>query len=122
MLLAAMSFRQKSLCLHNGSKEVGGYMNLNSSLQVFLREDFKLVSINVDALKDEMNGLQEFLEKKLSVKIKVEGKVMNVGSEEELPRGKVKDCVERFFYRKGLSDTYAVKSQKDEITIVKKKT
>ena len=81
-----------------------------------------MVSIDVDELKDEMNSLQEFLEKKLSVKVKVEGKVMNVGSEEELPRGKVKDYVERFFYRKGLSGTYAVKSQRDEIKIVKKKT
>ena len=97
-------------------------MNLNSSLQVFLRENFKLVSIDIDALKDEMSGLQEFLEKKLSVKVKVEGKVMNVGPDGKMSRGKVKDYVERFFYRKGLSDTYAVKSQKDEIKIVKKKT
>jgi hypothetical protein len=89
---------------------------------VFLREDLKLVSIDVDELKDERSSLQEFLEKKLSVKVKVEGNVMNVGSEGEMSRGKVKDYVERFFYRKGLSDTYVVKSLKDEIKIVKKKT
>jgi ABC-type proline/glycine betaine transport system ATPase subunit len=81
-----------------------------------------LVSIDVDALKDEMSGLQEFLEKKLGVKVMAEGKVMNVGSEGEISRRKVKDYVERFFYRKGLSDTYAVNSQKDGIKIIKKKT
>ena len=82
-----------------------------------------MVSINIDELKDEVSGLQEFLETKLNVKVKVEGKVMNVGSEgEKLSRGKVKDCVERFIYRKGLSDTYKVNSQKDEVKVVKKKT
>ena len=97
-------------------------MGLNSSLQVFLGEVFRLVSVDVDELKDEMSGLQEFLEKKLNVKVKVADRVMNVGSEGEMSRGKIKDYVERFFYRKGLSDTYAVKSQIDELKIVKKKT
>ena len=84
-----------------------------------------MVSINIDELKDEVSGLQEFLEKKLNVEVKVDdkAKVMNVGSEEEkLSRGKVKDYVERFIYRKGLSDTYKVSSQKDELKVVKKKT
>lgn len=83
-----------------------------------------MVSINVDELKDEVSGLREFLEEKLSVEVKVEGKVVNVGSEKEkLSRGKVKDCMERFFYRNGLSDTYKVSSsQKDELKVVKKKT
>ena len=90
---------------------------------MFLEEDSKLVSINIDELKDEVNGLQEFLEKKLNVDVKIEGKVMNVDSKEEkLSRSKVKDCVERFLYRNGLSDTYKVNSQKDALKVIKKKT
>ena len=81
-----------------------------------------MVYVDVDELKDERSSLQEFIEKKLNVKVKVEDKVMNFVSEGEMSRGNVKDYVERFFHRKGLSDTYAVKSQKDEIKIVKKKT
>ena len=81
-----------------------------------------MVYVDVDELKDEMSGLKEFLEEKLNVKVKVADRVMDVGSEGEMSRGKVKDYVERFFYRKGLSDTYAVKSHNDEIKIVKKKT
>jgi len=81
-----------------------------------------LVSINIEELKEEASGLREFLEEKLGVEVKVEGKVMNVGSEKEkLSRGKVKDCVERFLYRKDLSETYKVNSQKDELKLVKKK-
>lgn len=85
----------------------------------------KLVSINFEEFKKEISGLQEFLEEKLSVEVKVEAKakVMTVGSKEDkLSRGKVKDCIERFFYRKGLSDAYRVSSQKDELKIVKMKT
>lgn len=82
-----------------------------------------MVSINIDELKDEVNGLQEFLEKKLNVDVKIEGKVMNVDSKEErLSRSKVKDYVERFLYRNGLSDTYKVNSQKDSLKVIKKKT
>lgn len=80
-----------------------------------------MISIDVDALKDEVAGLQDFLRGKLNVEVKVEGKVMSVGSE-ELSRRKVKDYVERFFYRKGLSGTYGVRSEKDAIKVVKKKT
>lgn len=81
-----------------------------------------MISIDIGELKDELRSLQEFLEKKLSVKIKVEDKTMNMNEgEESLSRSKVKDCMERFFYRKGLADTYKVRSEKDMIKIVKKK-
>ena len=96
-------------------------MGLNSSSDVFVGGVFKLVSVDFDEYKDEISGLQEFLEKKLSVKVKVADRIMNVGSEGELSRGKVKDYVERFFYRKGLSETYAVKTHNDEIKIYKNK-
>ena len=80
-----------------------------------------MVSINVDELKDGVSDLQEFLEKKFNTKIKVADRVMSVGSEGDFSRGKVKDYVERFFYRKGLSDTYTVKTHNDEIKIFRNK-
>jgi hypothetical protein len=82
-----------------------------------------LISIDIGDLKDEVNDLQEFLKGKLIVDVKVEGKTMNVGAgEEKLSRGIVKDYVERFFYRKDLSDVYKVANNKDAFKIVKKKT
>ena len=82
-----------------------------------------MITIDIVELKDEVNGLQEFLTKKLDVTIKVDGESMNVGSaEEKISNGKVKDYVERFFHRNGLSDTYKVSSQKDSLKIVKRKT
>lgn len=88
-----------------------------------MERECKLVSIDVGELKDEVSDLQEFLERKLSVEIRVEDKVMGVGSaEERLSRRKVKEYVERFFHRRGLSDTYRVRSEKDAIKIVKRKT
>lgn len=82
-----------------------------------------MVSIDIEELKHEMSSLQEFLKKKLKVEIAVENNVMRlVLVNERLARGKVKDYVERFFYRRGLSETYKVRSEKDAIKIVKKKT
>lgn len=82
-----------------------------------------MVSIDVRKLKGEVTGLQEFLERRLSIKVNVEGKVMNVGSKEEkLSRGKLKDYVERFIYQKNLSDTYKVRIENEALKIVKKKT
>lgn len=82
-----------------------------------------MVSIDVGELKDEAEGLREFLEKKLSVKVKIEEKTMSVGSAEDaLSRGEVKDNVERFFHRKRLSDSYKAISEKDAIKIIKKRT
>lgn len=87
-----------------------------------MERDTNLISIDVDELKDEVNALQGFLQDKLSVEVKVEGKIMNLGAEEEkLSRSRVKDYVERFFHRKGLSDAYKVMNDKDTIKIVKKK-
>lgn len=81
-----------------------------------------MVSIDVGELKDEAEGLREFLEKKLSVKVKIEEKTMSVGSAEDvLSRGEVKDNVERFFHRKGLSDSYKAISEKDAIKIIKRR-
>jgi hypothetical protein len=84
---------------------------------------YNLVTIDCNELKDEMSSLQEFLERKLNVEIAVEDKVMRLlltnGS---LARGKAKDFLERFFYRRGLSEKYKVRSEKDTIKIVKMKT
>ena len=85
--------------------------------------DFNLITIDIVELKDDVNGLQDFLTKKLAVPIKIDGKSLNVGSkEEQISNGRVKDCVERFFYRHNLSDKYKVQSQKDSLKIVKRKT
>ena len=81
-----------------------------------------MVSIDVDALKDEKEGLREFLEKKLGAKVTVDEKNMSVGSEAALSRGEVKDNVERFFHRKGLSDSYKAISVKEGLKIIKKRT
>jgi len=82
-----------------------------------------LVSIDIEELKHEINTLQEFLKSKLNVEIAVKDNVMRLVSENKrLARGKVKDYVERFFYRRGLSETYKVRSGKEAIKIVKKKT
>ena len=81
-----------------------------------------MVSIDIGELKGDVSNLQEFLRKKLSVEVKIEGKVMDVGSsEEKLSRSDVKDYVERFLYRKDLSDSYKIRIEKDAIKIVKKK-
>ena len=81
-----------------------------------------MVSIDVDELKYDLNVFQEFLRSKLNVEIVVEDKFMRlVLVYESLARGKVKDYVERFFFRGGLSDTYKVRSEKDALKIVKKK-
>jgi len=85
--------------------------------------DFNLITIDIVELNDNVNGLQDFLTKKLAVKIKIDGKSLNVGSQEEqISNGRVKDYVERFFYRNNLSDKYKVQSQKDSLKIVKKET
>ena len=81
-----------------------------------------MVSIDVDELKYDLNVFQEFLRSKLNVEIVVEDKFMRlVLANESLARGKVKDYVERFFFRRGLSETYKVRSEKDALKIVKKK-
>lgn len=81
-----------------------------------------MISIDIEELKDEAKDLQEFLGGKLGVEVKVEDKIMNIGSAEGSPsRGKVKEYVERFFHRKDLSDTYRVRSEKDTIKIFKKR-
>lgn len=78
--------------------------------------------IDISTLKDEGNDLEAFLKSKLDVEVKSDGKVMSVGSEgDKVPRGKVTDCVERFFHRKGLTENYSVRNEKDVIKIVKKK-
>ena len=81
-----------------------------------------MVSIDVDALKDEKEDLREFLEKKLGAKVKIEEKTMSVDSETALSRGEVKDNVERFFHRKGLSDSYKAISVKEGLKIIKRRT
>jgi len=81
-----------------------------------------LVSIDVDALKDEKEDLREFLEKKLDAKVTVEEKTLSVNSEAALSRGEVKDNVERFFHRKGLSDFYKAISVKEGLKIIKRRT
>ena len=83
----------------------------------------RMVSIDVNELKDEVKSLQEFIGNKLGVEVKIDGKTMNIGSAEEQPsRGKVKEYVERFLHRRKLTDTYAIRSEKDTFKIVKKKT
>ncbi len=81
-----------------------------------------MVSIDVDALKDEKEDLREFLENKLGAKVTLEEKTLSVDSEYVLPRGAVKDNVERFFHRKELTDTYKVISLKDGLKIIKRRT
>ena len=82
-----------------------------------------MVSIDIGDLKEEISKLQDYLEKKLNVEVVVQEKVMQVGTEtDRVARGKVKDYVERFFYRGGLSENFKVRSEKDTIKIVKQKT
>lgn len=82
-----------------------------------------MVFIAVGKFKDELSNLQEFLKRKLSVEIFVEDKGIRLVLENErLARGKVKDYVERFFYRRGLSETYKLRNEKDSIKIIKTKT
>jgi len=81
-----------------------------------------LVNIEITVLKDEAGDLQEFLKNKLGVEVKSDGKVISVGLEEDkISRGKVKEYIERFFYRKDLSKTYLIRNDKDLIKIIKKK-
>lgn len=81
-----------------------------------------MVNIEITVLKDEAGELQEFLKNKLGVEVKSDGKVISVGLEEDkISRGKVKEYVERFFYRKDLSKTYLIRNDKDLIKIIKKK-
>ena len=82
-----------------------------------------MILIDIDALKDEIGELQAFLNEKLGVEVNSDGKNMSVGSEKNrLSRGNVKDYIERFFYRKGLSKTYRVRIEKDTFKIIKRKT
>ena len=81
-----------------------------------------MVNIEIAVLKDEVGELQIFLKNKLGVEVKSDGKVISVGLEEDkLSRGKVKEYVERFFYRKNLSKTYLIRNDKNLIKIIKKK-
>lgn len=81
-----------------------------------------MVNIEITVLKDEAGELQAFLKNKLGVEVKSDGKVISVGLEEDkISRGKVKEYVERFFYRKDLSKTYLIRNDKDLIKIIKKK-
>ena len=83
----------------------------------------KMVFIDISELKDEEKDLQNFLEDKLSVEIKVDGKTMNIDSAEaQTSRGKIKEYLNRFFYRKKLTDTYTVRTEKEGFKIIKKKT
>ena len=82
-----------------------------------------LISIDINALKEKISGLQAFLNEKFGVEVNVSDKLMHVGSEkDQLSRGKVKDYIERFFYRNNLSKTYNVRLEKDAIKIVKIKS
>ncbi len=81
-----------------------------------------MVSIDVGELKYDLNVFQEFLKWKLNVEIVVENNFMRLTHTNRLARGKVKDYIERFFYRRGLSGMYKVRSEKDVLKIVKKKT
>ena len=81
-----------------------------------------MVNIEITVLTDEAGELQEFLKNKLGVEVKSDGKVISVGLEEDkISRGKVKEYIERFFYRKDLSKTYLIRNDKDLIKIIKKK-
>ncbi len=81
-----------------------------------------MIAIDLGDLKDEITPLKDFLASKLSVEVEVKDKTMNVGkAEDKLSRGGVKDIVERFFYRKSLTESYKVTIDKDALKIVKKK-
>ncbi len=85
------------------------------------REDLNLIGINVEALK-ESRELKDFLNERLGIEVKAEGNIITVGSKEEtLSRGKIKDVIERFLYRKNLADKYKTISDKDELKIIKRK-
>jgi len=87
------------------------------------REDYSLVSIDVEALKGEKEALLEFLEKKLGAKTKLEEKTLSVDLDEDtLSRGKVKDNINRFLHRNELTDKYKAISDKDGLKIIKKRT
>ncbi|MDQ1278989.1 MAG: hypothetical protein QG670_249 [Thermoproteota archaeon] len=80
-----------------------------------------MIGINVEALK-ESRELQDFLKERLGTEVKIEGNIITVGSIEEIiSHGKIKDCIERFLYRKKLFDKYKTISDKDELKIIKKK-
>ncbi len=82
-----------------------------------------MVSIDVEALKDEKEGLREFLEKKLGAKAALEEKTISIDLDEgALSRGQVKDNVDRFLHRKELKDQYKSISDKDGLKIIKKRT
>ena len=81
-----------------------------------------MISIDISDLKDEITPLKEFLAKKLSVEVRIEDKIVKVGTAEDtLSRSNVKEYIERFFYRKNLSNLYKVLSEKEAIKIIKKK-
>ncbi len=80
-----------------------------------------MIGVDVDGLK-ESKELQEFLNEKLETETKIEGNTITVGSAKEvLSRGDVKDCVDRFLFRRKLSDKYKTITDKDELKIIKKK-
>ena len=82
-----------------------------------------MVSIDVDELKGDVNALQQFLKEKLKVEVNIDSKIVNVETkEEQLSRGMVKDYLERFLYRQGLSNSYKVRNNAELIKIVKIKT
>ena len=81
-----------------------------------------LISIDASELKVEENYFKDFLEEKLNVKIDFNGKIMKINAANGAPSySNVKDYIKRFIYRKGLSNAYKVRSEKDAIKIVKKK-
>ncbi len=81
-----------------------------------------MVFIDISELKDESQELQTFLKNKLEVEIKIDDKKMNVASDEEqISKKRIKEYIERFFYRKKLTDDYSVRNEKEGFKIVKKK-
>ena len=90
---------------------------------MFMSGDIGLITIDISEFTEELKDLLEFIKKKLAVDVKVEDKNMMLDSgEEHLSRGTVKDYLARFLHRRGLESQYRVRSEKDTIKIVKKKS
>ena len=81
------------------------------------------MSIDISGFKEEHSGLEAFLTNKLNIKTVIENKILRLDlMNEKVARGKLKDYLERYFYREGLSEKYKVRFERDLIKIVEKKS
>jgi len=77
--------------------------------------------IDMSELKNERDGLSEFLRSKFQASVITKDKMLVITSEEALSTKDVKEYVKRFLHHRGLSEIYRVIEENDVIRITERK-